>query len=287
MFNFFVTGLDITEPRGKLIVYRDRVFLHTNPSLQKQFTTGNMVDVGKLMNLPSIFTNESSGDPLHPGIARIGNITKIESISVGYEISYRLDHAVPPIPNAVLEALGGELDFVIGGKGFDDFHTSHWAVKDADLFYGLFTKNTASKKPKTVNLQNWTTDPKLVSVMMPFDRGFNEVFATLKEAASFVGMKCQRADDIWDNDVLFQDVLKLIATAQVVICDLSKKNANVFYETGIAHALDKNVILIAQHATDIPFDIAHIRHLIYLPNAEGLSTLQQRIQDRLKTILAS
>lgn len=273
MFNFFVTGLDITEPKRKLIVYRERVFLHTNRSLQKQFTVGNTVDVEKLMKLPSIFTNESSGDPLHPGIARIGNITRIESIPIGYEISYRLDPAISPVPNAVLETLGGELDFVIGGKSFDDFHTAHWAVKDADLFYGLLAKNAAPKKPKIVNLESWTTDPKLVSVMMPFDRGFKEVFAILKEAASLAGMKCQRADDIWDNDVLFQDVLKLIATARVVICDLSKKNANVFYETGIAHALDKNVILIAQHATDIPFDIAHIRHLIYLPNAEGLAVL--------------
>ncbi len=44
---------------------------------------------------------------------------------------------------------------------------------------------------------------------------------------------------------------------------MTGRNANVFYETGYAHALGKRVILITQKAEDIPFDLKHYPHIIY------------------------
>ena len=54
-----------------------------------------------------------------------------------------------------------------------------------------------------------------------------------------------------------------IDKADVVISDMSGKNPNVFYETGYAHALNKQVILLTQNADDIPFDLKHYPHIIY------------------------
>ena len=67
-------------------------------------------------------------------------------------------------------------------------------------------------------------------------------------AAAAVGKKCKRADDIWNHESIIQDVVSLICKSSVVICDLTGKNANVFYEAGIAHCLGKDVILITQSA---------------------------------------
>ena len=63
--------------------------------------------------------------------------------------------------------------------------------------------------------------------------------------------------------------MAFIARSKVVVCDLTGRNANVFYETGIAHALGREVVLITQSEHDIPFDLAHHRYVKYLGNAEG------------------
>jgi len=76
----------------------------------------------------------------------------------------------------------------------------------------------------------------------------------------------------------------LISKARVVVCDLSGRNANVFYETGIAHAVGAEVILISQHQTDVPFDLQHIRYINYLPNVEGLADLATNLKRRLRTV---
>ena len=124
----------------------------------------------------------------------------------------------------------------------------------------------------------------MVAVMMPFDTSFNPVYKTLQLAIQDLGMICQRADDIWVNDHIIQDVALLLSTAAIVVCDLTRRNANVFYETGIAHTLGKDVILITQSASDIPFDVAAIRYIQYLPNGEGLEQLSRDIQARISTL---
>jgi len=131
----------------------------------------------------------------------------------------------------------------------------------------------------------YTQDKNLVSVMMPFNAEFSTVYITLKESINDVGLNCIRADDIWEENAIIQDIVNIIAKAKVVICDCSGKNPNVFYEIGIAHALGKEVILITQSNEDIPFDLRHLRYIRYLSNTEGLKGLSQSIQSRLSSII--
>ena len=89
---------------------------------------------------------------------------------------------------------------------------------------------------------------------------------------------------IWNHDAIIQNVVSLICKSSVVICDLSGKNANVFYEAGIAHCLGKDVILITQSADDVPFDLRHLRHIQYLNNGEGLQQLTLKVLERIQTL---
>jgi hypothetical protein len=66
--------------------------------------------------------------------------------------------------------------------------------------------------------------------MMPFAGSFSAVYATLEGAAVSQGMRCKRADVVWDNHAIIQDVVQLIDQARVVVCDCTGKNPNVFYE---------------------------------------------------------
>ena len=76
----------------------------------------------------------------------------------------------------------------------------------------------------------------------------------------------------------------MIYCSSIVIVDFSGRNPNVFYEAGIAHTLEKNVIPITQSLDDIPFDLRHHRVLKYLNNNEGLNMMEndlEKIENRL------
>lgn len=64
------------------------------------------------------------------------------------------------------------------------------------------------------------------------------------------------------SEIIQADIVRNIHSADLVLCDLSTLNANVFFEFGISTALDKPVCLVADNATpDFPFDTAIInRH---------------------------
>jgi hypothetical protein len=128
-------------------------------------------------------------------------------------------------------------------------------------------------------------DPALVSAIMPIDPAFNAVYESIREAADNVGLRCERADDIWENSVIIQDVVSLIDRSRIVICDCTGRNPNVFYEAGIAHTLGREVILITQKDDDIPFDLQHLRYVKYLNNGEGRTELKQSLQNRMQTLL--
>lgn len=70
------------------------------------------------------------------------------------------------------------------------------------------------------------------------------------------------------------DIWKMIQEAKVLVAELTEKNANVFYELGLAHALGKPVVLIADNLGDVPFDLQSLRVIIYNKNdpASGLLT---------------
>lgn len=124
----------------------------------------------------------------------------------------------------------------------------------------------------------------LVAVMMPF-KGFDTIYDAIQNACSDADLACLRADDIWEDSTFIQDIVNLIFQARIVICDFTGHNANVFYETGIAHTLGKTVVPISQSKSDIPSDLQQHRALLYLNNMEGLETMQRELTQRLVTII--
>lgn len=72
--------------------------------------------------------------------------------------------------------------------------------------------------------------------------------------------------EIVDAGNIREDMFALILEADVVICDITVHNANVFYELGIRHALrKKRTILIKGRPTSdgTPFDLLTDRYLAY------------------------
>ena len=55
-----------------------------------------------------------------------------------------------------------------------------------------------------------------------------------------------RAQDLSSARNILADIVQGIEGATIVVADLTDLNPNVFYEVGIAHALQKPVILLTQ-----------------------------------------
>lgn len=198
-----------------------------------------------------------------------------------YHFRFIRDEAIPPIPSERIEAAAAEL-----GIGRSGFTRTRLAVKAADLYQVLIGENIIGiPKPTAFTLPSFAAEPNRIAVMMPFGAEFSPVWTALKQTAVDGGWGCQRADDIWEDSVLVNDVVGRIARSKVVICDLIGRNANVFYEAGIAHALGREVVLITQSPEDVAFDLRHHRYIRYLGNAEGLVDLQNKLTGRLRTLM--
>ena len=118
---------------------------------------------------------------------------------------------------------------------------------------------------------------------MPFSNGLNKVYKAIENIVDSFEMQCQRADNIWDNDIIINDIVSLICRSRIIICDCTDKNPNVFYEMGISHTLGKNTILITQDENP-PFDVKHIRYISYKNDTPGIEKLAEELKGRIKTI---
>lgn len=139
--------------------------------------------------------------------------------------------------------------------------------------------------PSVFKIPKKPTNSKLISVMMPFSPAYRGTYNAIKRVADHMKLECLRADDIWDNSTIIQDIFDLIFCSRIVIVDFSERNPNVMYETGIAHTLGKIVIPITQSFVDIPSDLGHHRALKYLPNDEGYRNLSNDLYKKIKTII--
>ena len=79
-----------------------------------------------------------------------------------------------------------------------------------------------------------------------------------------------------------KDVWSAIYYSEAVIADCTGRNPNVFYEIGIAHTLGRKTVLIAQQIDDIPFDVRHIRSIIYEYTPRGVREFEKKLEDTLR-----
>ena len=101
-------------------------------------------------------------------------------------------------------------------------------------------------------------------VMMPFgqwnDIYYKEVYVpAIKEA----GFEPIRGDEIFSSGSVVEQIWEQIDKSKVLLADVTGKNPNVFYELGLAHAARKPVVFTSGALDDVPFDLRHLRVIIY------------------------
>lgn len=277
MFNLIMRSVDWGNGRETMPL--GRVFEYTDDHIADQFRQNGNLLLDRLTALPCLFMQEGMRDE----IAYVGQINRARMVGDEVSFEYTLDAEIPPLQNSMIYANRVALDMP---HDFE-FSRNHWAVKDVDLYRFLLRSVRPRRQRPTVFQipEHENIEHALASAMMPFDMSFNPVYDSIRQAADNAGLRCRRADDIWENAAIIQDVVALIDRSRIVVCDCSGRNPNVFYEAGIAHTLGREVILITQNENDIPFDLRHLRYIRYLNNAEGRAALTHALATRMQTIL--
>jgi hypothetical protein len=125
-----------------------------------------------------------------------------------------------------------------------------------------------------------STAPKpFVFVLMPFNEEFDDIYKYgIKGAAEDANAYAERVDEQLYAEGILDRIFNQINKADVIVADMTGRNANVFYEVGYAHALGKIVLLLTQNADDIPFDLKHRPHTVY---AGKIQTLREELSQKL------
>lgn len=118
-----------------------------------------------------------------------------------------------------------------------------------------------------------------------FDRVEAELIRPAMERCGLAGGTTATEED---SGNIREDMFALILEADVVICDITVHNANVFYELGIRHALRKKhtVLIRGEASKDVtPFDLSTDRYLAYdLANpASALDKLVRALEATLRS----
>ena len=121
--------------------------------------------------------------------------------------------------------------------------------------------DTLKKISKGVKIEHGDT----CFVMMPFADPIGGYYKAIYESAiTKAGLRPVRADDeIFVTGKIMDQVWSGITAAKVLVAELTGRNPNVFYELGLAHALNKPVVLVSSNQADVPFDLQHIRVIYY------------------------
>lgn len=92
-----------------------------------------------------------------------------------------------------------------------------------------------------------------------------------------------RADKINSPSIITDDILKHLNESELVICDMSSHNPNVFYELGYRHAINKTCITMVHKDESIPFDLSQHHTIKYSKDIEDVEKAKKHLSEMIST----
>jgi len=93
------------------------------------------------------------------------------------------------------------------------------------------------------------------------DALLKHIIKKVLEAAPF-GMAVKRADEM-EPGLITQQIIERVVNADLVVADLTERNANALYELALRHVTRKPVVHMLLAGQKLPFDIAALRTIYY------------------------
>jgi hypothetical protein len=115
-----------------------------------------------------------------------------------------------------------------------------------------------------------TTKKPTCGIIMPISliencspEHWSDVLGILKDVCNLNDFTPNLVSDADDIGVIHNRIIENIYSSDIIICDVSCKNANVMFELGMRLAFDKPTIIIKDDSTGYSFDTSLIEHLEY------------------------
>jgi hypothetical protein len=122
-----------------------------------------------------------------------------------------------------------------------------------------------------------------IFVAMPFAEDMEDVYEFgIREPVNQAGCLCERCDrDIFTGDVM-ERIKDRIATASVVVADMTGSNPNVYLEVGYAWGKGTPTLLIAREGEELKFDVRTHKCIYY----KNISYLRKQLSQYILRLLA-
>ena len=124
-------------------------------------------------------------------------------------------------------------------------------------------------------------DINYVFVIMSFDAKYDKTYEAIVTGGKLVknyDLQVERVSEHKGDYIITERIERSINKSEIVICDVSEKSPNVYYELGYARAKGKKVILTAIEGTVLPFDVRQYHTNFY----KDEFALQKIIRDELE-----
>lgn len=119
---------------------------------------------------------------------------------------------------------------------------------------------------------------KKVFVIMPFSDDFFEAYEMIKNHFSD-SFEFSHAGEEDNQQNILADIIPPIYRADIILADLTGLNANVMYELGVAHTLNKKTIVITRdELSSLPFDLKQYRTKQYTTNYKSFFELLEYLK---------
>lgn len=226
-----------------------------------------------------ILTNEFSGVPrvLYEDFRQKGEVNLSTAIALAQRDLLFVNPFGFSIPAAVIDSGDIRSDLV--------FPYVEQYYKSEVLFFERIAKEVRINP--IFKGRGFFLEEKSCFVLMPFNNEFNlqEIYQdSVKKVIESLGFTCKRADDIYETKPIVETIWEQINKSKFIIADLTNKNANVFYELGVAHTVGKEVILLSQNIDDVPFDLRHLKIILYETTPRGVMNLEKQLESMVQSV---
>ena len=132
-----------------------------------------------------------------------------------------------------------------------------------------------------------TSERGEVFVVMQFTKEFTDIHEeVIKNVCNEFELDARLASDTYGPGMIISDIVQSITDSEFVIAEITPNNANVFYELGYAHGINKPVILLANRATvKLPFDVSPFRVLMYDNSIAGRRDFEEGLRKHINSVL--
>jgi len=92
---------------------------------------------------------------------------------------------------------------------------------------------------------------------------------------------------VFDSDAALVDASRWLATAELIVADLSLPNDDLMYVLGLAHGLGRCPLMLVERSRQLRFNLAGLRHVEFARTTPGMWKLRTDLSRAVRVFLAA